>query len=269
MSADAFYVLSRAPRPQLAPFIRSLTYARGRIDYRHDRILPNGDAVLMVNLGDPHESRPGGVMKDAWVCGVQHGPLLNRPCGETHVIAVAFRPAGAHAFLQLPLSELTGQVVPLDALWGSFAAEMWDRVRNETEPEGRVRVLEGLLAQRFTTPLAREERIRRAVERLLCSPAEPVSGLADRSGISRKHLSAEFRRVVGTTPRMLKRLLRLQRVLDGIDAIGPASWAGFALQHGFSDQAHLVREFRALTGSTPTEICPAAAGCVRYRPRAW
>jgi AraC-like DNA-binding protein len=41
-------------------------------------------------------------------------------------------------------------------------------------------------------------------------------------------------------------------------------WAGLAAEWGYADQAHLIREFRAMAGVTPADYVRDAAG--RFRP---
>ncbi len=44
---------------------------------------------------------------------------------------------------------------------------------------------------------------------------------------------------------------RLQRLIAGIPVGGEVDWARAAFECGYFDQAHLINEFRALTGLTP------------------
>jgi AraC-like DNA-binding protein len=77
-----------------------------------------------------------------------------------------------------------------------------------------------------------------------------VGAVVKESGYSHRGLLAMFRRAMGLTPKRYLRVLRMQRVLR---RVGLAPWADIALDAGFSDQAHFVREFRGITGVTPTE----------------
>jgi hypothetical protein len=56
--------------------------------------------------------------------GLQTGYLINEPLAETHVIGVRFKLGGASPFFALPASELHNHVVPMEVLWGRFAAEI-------------------------------------------------------------------------------------------------------------------------------------------------
>ncbi len=52
------------------------------------------------------------------------------------------------------------------------------------------------------------------------------------------------------TPKHYARISRLGRVLQG----GEGAWSGVALEAGFHDQSHLIRDFRDLLGLTPEQF---------------
>jgi AraC-like DNA-binding protein len=74
---------------------------------------------------------------------------------------------------------------------------------------------------------------------------------ARRLGISREHLSRGFRRVYGVTPQRYRLEARNRAALSQIIATG-TPLAHVALDHGFSDQAHLTRSVQAFTGRPPS-----------------
>jgi dihydrofolate reductase len=60
-----------------------------------------------------------------------------------------------------------------------------------------------------------------------------------------------FREAVGVSPKTYLRLGRFNRTLHRLHATGTASLADIAAENGFSDQAHMTREFGAIAGVTP------------------
>lgn len=77
--------------------------------------------------------------------------------------------------------------------------------------------------------------------------------LAEASGLSLRHMRRCFVDRLGLSPRAVLRRHRLTRaMLDAERAARPA-WADLAAAHNFSDQAHLIRECRSLTGKSPVE----------------
>jgi AraC-like DNA-binding protein len=89
-----------------------------------------------------------------------------------------------------------------------------------------------------------------------------VQELADETGWSRRHLLTRFRTQVGLAPKTTARVLRFHHavrllapasVYGGRPGIAAPSISDVAAACGYADHAHLVREFHALAGCTPTE----------------
>jgi AraC-like DNA-binding protein len=84
-----------------------------------------------------------------------------------------------------------------------------------------------------------------------------IAALARELGVSHGHLDREFTRIVGLSPRRLGRILRMRRLLDGVDDPEGPSWSELAADLGWHDQAHLGRDFKRHTGVTPTAYLAA------------
>lgn len=75
--------------------------------------------------------------------------------------------------------------------------------------------------------------------------ARTVHALTSATGQSPRWLQRWFAREIGVAPRRYLRLLRFQQALAGIQD-STESLALQAAEHGFADQAHMTREFRAI-----------------------
>jgi len=77
-----------------------------------------------------------------------------------------------------------------------------------------------------------------------------IDEVADQCGLSAR----QFRRIclaqTGLTPKFLARILRFRHALAQVHA-HPCAFAHMALDCGYYDQAHLINEFRELSGRTP------------------
>ncbi len=70
--------------------------------------------------------------------------------------------------------------------------------------------------------------------------------------MNRRSLERLFRLEVGISPKLYARIGRVQGVLGELDGGRPVtSWSDVAIAHGFSDQSHMIRDFRAIVGTTP------------------
>lgn len=82
----------------------------------------------------------------------------------------------------------------------------------------------------------------------------PIGCLCRDLGVSRQHLARQFDDALGVSPKFCSRVVRMQRVLSARGRIGWGGWAAAAHENGYCDQSHLVADFRALVGSTPTGL---------------
>jgi AraC-like DNA-binding protein len=192
----------------------------------------------------------------SWVAGIQDRPLvIASPEGANHM-GVRFRPGGAHAFFGIPMDELRGRVVDLDLIVGASASEeLHERLEAADGDVARCRVAERWLLERRHDVHPCLATTRRALDVLDSSPYDlTVADLCDRLGFSNRHLIDQFRVVVGLTPKMLFRIRRFHAVVNALKGCYDANWARVAFRFGFSDQAHLIREFRHFAGVTPTRF---------------
>lgn len=252
---DGFVYESLQPTGQLADAVESIWYARGTVPYRRERISPTGSTVAVIVLGadlvqTPDDGRGRAVRSGrGLLVGPHVGPIVNEPTGETHAVGIVTTSVGAGAALGIAPAAVRGAVVELERAWPA-ASRLRSRLLEEPTPERCLRLVADELAR--TTPAldAREERCQRAVRLLESHPGRPIAELAAQLGISAGHLGREFTRVVGLSPLALARLLRLRRLLAALDA-GSTDWGALAVELGWYDQSHLIRDFRRHTGVTP------------------
>ncbi len=80
----------------------------------------------------------------------------------------------------------------------------------------------------------------------------PLGKLADRAGLSSRHLTTRFQREVGRSPKTVSMLMRFQHATARISASarhGRVGLAAVAAETGYCDQAHLTREFVRFAGA--------------------
>jgi len=246
-----------APSERLRPFVQCFwsrepgpgrELARGSVH----RVLPDGciDVVLGFSgqADEPESAMAVGTMTRALVLEAGAWPEC--------FVGVRFRPGKAAAFLAVPANELTDLRVPLDELWGD-ASEVRDALSARAGAVERVRALERVLAARAAPSLVSAQRdVDEAIRRIVDAGGSlGITRLAPALGVTRQHLARRFSQLVGVSPKTFARVVRLGRVIERARA-APAgaaiNWSALALDVGYYDQAHLVDEFRELTGVSPT-----------------
>ena len=115
-----------------------------------------------------------------------------------------------------------------------------------------LRVLNEWLVERLTDCPAPDPRIRAAVRAIVAARGEvSMSDIARAANVGLRHLQRRVPDATGLTLREYARVRRLREALARRLADGSEGWSRVAAETGFVDQAHLTREFVALTGATP------------------
>jgi AraC-like DNA-binding protein len=176
------------------------------------------------------------------------------PAGTT-VIGFRFRPAAAARWLRTPAAALVGQRLMLDELWGPKAHRLAGSVRAQQDVADLIGSLETILVQ--CTPAHAVDAPMGAAYDLINegppSDAPLVPWLGRELAMSERTLRRRFDESFGYGPKTLDRILRYQRFLR-LSRQSKSSTAILAAEAGYSDQAHLVRESRRLSGSTPLQL---------------
>lgn len=212
-------------------------------------VLPDGCADILWT-GD----RLSVVGPDVVAARPQLGP-------GARVLGLRFQPGAARGWLGVPLSELVGRRVELGALWGDGRADrLARRMREAATPEDQMLALQQALiddAARHEAPAPRAAALFRW---LAAAPQPGAAGLEDRLQTSERSLRRLSHDHFGYGPKMLERILRLQRFIGMLRGPAHLPLARLAADAGYADQAHLSREVRALCGMTPSALREQARG---------
>ncbi|WP_373230073.1 helix-turn-helix domain-containing protein [Cohnella sp.] len=80
-----------------------------------------------------------------------------------------------------------------------------------------------------------------------------IRELAEGSGYSERYLRTMFKQSLGMSPKLYNRIIRFQRALDGI-VRGGAPLTEVAIERGYFDQAHFMKDFKAFSQLTPVQL---------------
>jgi AraC-like DNA-binding protein len=258
MSAPAFEFHRAVPGAPLAAFVEAIWSVRGAGGYRRFVMLPNGAVQLMVNFGAPHrvlraDGRAlGRDCRAGWIAGLQDAPLEIESPPTSDLLAVRFRPGGAHAVLPLPLHALTNDVIEAGDVLGHRIDDLRDGLALAPDWAARLRIVEQWLLAQMRPREPDHRRIVAAVAALSLREGASVQATCERLGLSNRHLIALFRSLVGLPPKTFARVQRFHAALARLPAA--ASRAALAADLGYADQAHFGNEFRRLAGVAPGDF---------------
>lgn len=219
-----------APSPDLAPYVAGYWVVRWHYTQPYRQ--------LIVPYPNVHLSFRAGV---AEVHGVSTGHVFRELDGSGRVFGVAFQPGCFRPFLGRPVQSITDRTVA--------AAGIFRDLPDDAEVQTVERMLRANLPER--DPKA--ELATEIVDRIVTEPTIlRVDLLASECGTSVRRLQRLFAEHVGVGPKWVIRRYRLREVTERMAAGDRIHWATLAADLGYADQAHFVRDFRAMFGESPT-----------------
>jgi AraC-like DNA-binding protein len=177
----------------------------------------------------------------------------------------------------VPASELVDQIVPLEDLWTRDEVEHFFAALAPLDAWRGPSLVKHELIARIGRPGAGEP-VGQTAPRLIQLHAGRVSidGMAKSHGLSRKQFARRFTAAAGVPPKLFARVTRFQRLVHTLLTTDVSRWACVPASMGLCDQAHMINEFHAFAGSSPTsffrphgiQVDPGTVQ-VRGRPSEW
>jgi AraC-like DNA-binding protein len=214
---------------------------------------PGADVVVVLSFGN--EWTIDGVRHTSFVGGLHERQVVTEHPGSSFGMQLNLPPPTAYGLFRLPLYTLARRTVALEDVLGRGAEQLVERLVEAPDWNARF----ALLDDAFAEPPSPSREVVHAYARLRATHGRVrVRALADELGWSRTRLAARFREQVGVPPKTVARVLRFERALE-LARRGGRSWGEIAYECGYYDQSHLVNEFRAMAGRTPTGVFPRRA----------
>ena len=223
------------------------------------RGLPSRHMTFVVSIGSPLDVRVQtnpALGPDRYRCvlgGLQAAAATIAHNGGKEGVAISLSPLGSRAVLGVPAAALWDRSFESVDLIGRTGDELWERLQYASSWLERFDVCDRVLLRHLSEGgVARE--LARCWRAIVASGGRlPVEQLAADTGYSRQHLTKLFRREFGLGPKLASRIVRFERVQRALLGAHPsATLAEVAAGCGYADQAHLSREFTALTGCPPS-----------------
>lgn len=231
------------------------------------RVLPHAGVSLCF-----HSLRaPGGRCRDGEVMllGPSRSVRAFTPMPGQHIEAVRVKPEWMRCVLGIDggrHADTLERMLALDP--ATDGCVLRDRLLRTRSPAEAIRELLAHLAGRMDRGVRIERSVslaHEALERIRGADAVPcraartgssldLSGIGSELGISERQLRRVVKQETGLGPKRLQRLDRMNRAVMAADRCDRPNWSRIALDHGYCDQSHLIREVREFTGRSPVDL---------------
>ena len=173
--------------------------------------------------------------------------------GTGRVLGVKFRPGGFQTFLKRSVSDLTERIVELATVFGDSILQLETEVLSRSTAGKSFAMIDKYLQSVKPTSTSELELVGNVIrhakdDRTLVR----VGQIASEFSIGLRSLQRVFRDYVGVSPKWVIQRFRLIDAAERMrDANADVDLAGLAVELGYSDHAHLIRDFKSFVGMTP------------------
>jgi len=240
----------------------------------HARLLPSDDLAYFVEhywiVGWDLTSKPPFVTETlpypsvhlvieqpvSQLYGVTSGKFVRRMEGKGRVFGIKFRAGAFYPFVRTSISDFTDKVIPLTDVFGDavLALERAMVPLDDSEQDQMVALAETFVRERLP---AEDDNVRVVNEIVDCISADPaitkVDAVSNRTGIGMRQMQRLFSLYVGVSPKWVIKRFRLHEALERLAAGHEVDWPQLALDLGYFDQAHFIKDFKAMVGRSPLD----------------
>jgi AraC-like DNA-binding protein len=250
-----------APSPPLQPFIRDYLIAHFHFDQEvpvpHKPYAPKPEqgitffvrgrpSMMDPTSGKAQKAPPASLFgQQVMRCNVHLAP-------EFLMFRVHFRPGALFRVLNVPIYELGEDYFDAELVLGAAVREVSERLALARRYAEMIDLVEAFLLG----AVRRTKEGVHPVDRVASSMASdfrqpPVGWLARQACLSPRQFNRRFTERMGVGAKLYSRLIRFHHAHVFKAARPAVGWPTVAIECGYTDYQHLVRDFREFTDATP------------------
>lgn len=248
--------LKQAPPSNLAHIVKEFWIVENAdTTPEQQKIIPDGYCEIVLHYGDKYRIKT----HDEWE--EQAKMLLSGQCrqffflentGASAMLGIKLMPVSAYVLFQCEMSVLLDRVVPLVSVTNALPPT--ELLQRELNPETRIQLAVKWIEE-ILIPKRYDEVSRIAVitdQIIEQKGLADIESIAQLNGITRRHVEREFKRIIGLTPKYFSRIIQFSYIFEAMRA-NDHGWVDVALNSGYFDQSHFIRNFKAFTGESPSQ----------------
>ena len=209
------------------------------------KILPDG----CINVVFTFDTATGSILSE--IVGMMTA-FVNISRHESMIMfGIRFKPAGLTAFTRMPLNSITDSSIEV-SLAETMLGDIYKSLPEKKSVEEIIDYLNNFFLGKLSAIYSFDHHVMHAVS-LISSTNGIISltELSDKVCLSQRHLERKFKLAVGTTPKTFAQLTRFKQALHNLRYHPGKDLLTIAVECGYYDHAHLIKDFKNFTGDTP------------------
>lgn len=247
-----------SPPQHLAPYIRHYLFLENsEEDMRSLRLFTDGSSGLILS-GDMNlyskisEDR----MPVSFFYGTLNGYKDFSSKGRFSLIAVVFQPYFLNILLKTSAKEMSNQIISVEDVLKNRMEVFEEKLFNKINPLSIIEELNIFFTHFLSERMSTDHYLIAATQQYILQHKGTLSSkdLQNFTGYSERHLERKFEYHMGMRPKKYANIIRLHYFLSLVNkGTDHKNLTMFSYEAGYSDQSHLIREFKNNIGLTPKQ----------------
>ncbi len=183
----------------------------------------------------------------------QTGIQFKQASQPARFFSVRFRHGAFRHFAAVNLGEINDQFITAQDIWGKSGQHIEASMTESSVLSDKIQRIESFLLKQLALHAKSEHRwLGKAFDQLYYGHSSIIfSKLSQDIGVSTRYFQKIFKQNYGITPKHFQRLARFEQVIRHLLLQQKTQYLETALDHGYYDQAHFIKEFKVLAGTVP------------------
>lgn len=250
-----------SPSKELSPYIKHYLFLdSATTDIQKLRMFSDGNTGVVFSLKSKLISRFDNLgvtdyLPNSFLYGQLNGFKDIYSNDAITLIIVVFQPNGIRQLLGIPANEFLDAIISIDAVFGKNGLILEEQLSEQNNNYFRVELLNHFFGNLISKNSGSSQLIiNNSLDFIISKKGYfSVADLVKHTGYSERHLERKFKESIGLNPKKFGSVIRLHYFLKLLkNKTDETNLTSICYDAGFSDQSHLIKEFRKHTGISPT-----------------
>ncbi|BFM43201.1 helix-turn-helix domain-containing protein [Flavobacterium sp. CFS9] len=251
-----------SPSVKLSPYIKHYLFLDTKeVSEQKLRLFSDGNTGIVFSVkgnltSDLNNQDVRSFLPDSFLYGQLTGFKDIYSNHEINLVIVVFQPNGIHQLLGIPAYEFLDSIVSIDTIFNRDGLILQEQLCENYTISKKVELLNHFFGTYISDKTASHQLIIESSLRFITAykGSFNVNQLAKFTGYTERHLERKFKECIGLNPKKFGNIIKLHYFLKLLkDKSVDTNLTNISYDAGFSDQSHLIKEFKKHTGITPKE----------------
>jgi len=175
---------------------------------------------------------------------------------DASLVIVVFQPAGLNQLMGIPAAELRDNIIGTEYLFGWQGLNLQAKLFEQNNFQDQIRILNAFFIELAAKKaIVNQVLIEASINFIFKNKgANSIHQLVKHVGYTERHIERAFIECIGLSPKKFGNIVKLHSFLKLLKGKSKHNnLTKISYEAGYSDQSHLIKEFRKYTGITPNE----------------